>query len=48
MESYEAMMEREDWCENCRHPDGYHHLCKKGKCNCSVCKSRQKRKEESS
>ena len=38
MESYSSMQERENWCENCRHPDGYHHLCKKGKCRCSVCK----------
>ena len=37
-ESYSSMQERENWCEPCRHPDGYHHLCKKGKCRCSVCK----------
>lgn len=42
IESYEAMQNRESWCDNCRHQHGYHHLCKKGKCKCSVCKMRKK------
>lgn len=27
----------ENRCDNCLHPNGYHHLCRKGKCKCKTC-----------
>ena len=30
-------MIEENGCKLCRHPDSYHHLCKKGNCRCNVC-----------
>ena len=36
--SWEAMVLAEKWCEHCKHPDGYHHLCKRKDCGCSICK----------